>query len=162
MHLTFLGTPGFRGLAGNWGRRQEQDATLSIVAFLKKLFGGNRAKLKVLGKTTSGADGDRMLIDLMRKLDSNVNNPHTVQHFLYLPNEETAESAGGDLRALGYEVEITRSASPKVDDPFPWLVLASEGTLVNEKTVGDSRSQLEKVAEKFGGNYDGWEAAMPQ
>ena len=130
------------------------------MSFFKKLLGGNREKIKVLGKAPTQAAGDLMLLDLMRKQGANFSNPFTLQHYLYLPSEEAAEDAAGDLRSLGYEVEVRRSASNKPNDPVPWLALATEGTLVDERAIEERREQFDSLAQKYGGDYDGWEAAV--
>jgi len=103
-----------------------------------------------------------MLLGMMKKQGADFANPFTLQHYLYLPSEETAQSAASELRGLGYEVEVRRSASAKPNDPFPWLALSTEGTLIDETAIDERRVQFEGLAAKYGGDYDGWEAAVPR
>jgi regulator of ribonuclease activity B len=76
-----------------------------------------------------------------------------IVHFLYFPKEETAREASEDLRLRGWIVEIRLGA-----DGENWLLLAKQEPSADDCET--MRQELELVAHKFGGEYDGWGATV--
>ncbi|HSH59170.1 MAG TPA: ribonuclease E inhibitor RraB [Acidimicrobiales bacterium] len=73
-----------------------------------------------------------------------------VEHYLYFPSADAAGHAAGQLSAAGFDTE-----TPPAPDESNWPVVvrtAGEPSLV--------RTELERVAEHLGGEYDGWGAAV--
>jgi len=77
--------------------------------------------------------------------------PYWVEHFLYFPRRRWAQQAARQLRQLGYEVEVSESATEG-----SWLVLARCQMLPTEEDIDAVAEQLRELAEAFGGEYDGW------
>jgi regulator of RNase E activity RraB len=77
--------------------------------------------------------------------------PYWVEHFLYFPRRRWAEQVARRLRQLGYEVEVSESATEGL-----WLVLARCQMLPTEEDIDAVAEQLRELAEAFGGEYDGW------
>ena len=77
--------------------------------------------------------------------------PYWVEHFLYFPRRRWAQQAARQLRHLGYEVEVSESATEG-----SWLVLARCQMLPTEENIDTVAEQLQELAEAFGGEYDGW------
>jgi Uncharacterized protein conserved in bacteria, COG3076 len=77
--------------------------------------------------------------------------PYWVEHFLYFPRRRWAQQAARQLRHLGYEVEVSESATEG-----SWLVLARCQMLPTEEDIDTVAEQLRELAEAFGGEYDGW------
>jgi len=77
--------------------------------------------------------------------------PYWVEHFLYFPRRRWAQQAARQLRQLGYEVEVSESATEG-----SWLVLARCQMLPTEEDIDTVAEQLRELAEAFGGEYDGW------
>jgi regulator of RNase E activity RraB len=77
--------------------------------------------------------------------------PYWVEHFLYFPRRRWAQQAARQLRQLGYEVEVSESATEGL-----WLVLARCQMLPTEEDIDTVAEQLRELAEAFGGEYDGW------
>jgi hypothetical protein len=78
-----------------------------------------------------------------------------VRHFLYFSKKKDAEEAIKQLSSLGFSNELRKSAG---DDK--WLVLAIGRVSTSELAMTELRDQLEALAEKLGGEYDGWELAV--
>jgi regulator of RNase E activity RraB len=77
--------------------------------------------------------------------------PYWVEHFLYFPRRRWAQQAARQLRQLGYEVEVSESATEG-----SWLVLARCQMLPTEEDIDTVAEQLRELAAEYGGEYDGW------
>jgi hypothetical protein len=60
------------------------------------------------------------------------------------------------LVELGLDVEIR---APREGTP-EWLALATHVALLVEESLSTRRAELEAITATFGGEYDGWEAAI--
>jgi len=78
-----------------------------------------------------------------------------MSHYLYFAKKAKAEEAGRHLRERGFEVEVRRGA-----DGTSWLALAKQKAPESADQMEGLREELESLAEKLGGEYDGWEAAV--
>jgi hypothetical protein len=102
----------------------------------------------------SGTDGDREVIDALRQAGADLAQPRDVRHYLYVPNEKIATFLGPRIEQIGYTVETRPEAEGR-----RWLILISSLAMVTEEEIALSRKTFEGLAEKAGGEYDGWEAA---
>ncbi len=76
-----------------------------------------------------------------------------LSHYLYFPERETGEAVAAELRRRGFDVRSRMGA-----DEVNWLVLASH-VLESPEQLPAVRSELEHLAERHAGEYDGWELA---
>jgi hypothetical protein len=76
-----------------------------------------------------------------------------VRHYFYFDDVSAARAVARELEALGFTASVQNAAGE--DDT--WLVLAEPPA----GTVEFSRSAFEQLAERHGGEYDGWEAPVP-
>ena len=97
---------------------------------------------------------DHDAIDELRSV-SNMDAVHVVQHYLYFPLEQAAQTVANLLRQRGFAVEERLGA-----DGINWLVLARNQMVPTEAEIGQKRQLLEEIAEENGGEYDGWEAEV--
>jgi Regulator of ribonuclease activity B len=82
--------------------------------------------------------------------------PHTVGHYIYVPNRESAHSIANELTQRGFRIEERLGA-----DNVNWLVLAIHEVIVSEALMISTRRAMEALIAKFGGGeYDGWEAEV--
>lgn len=77
----------------------------------------------------------------------------TVQHYLYVPNQDVAARLAEALRSRRFEPEERMGA-----DGESWLVLAKHEVVPTEELMESTRRSLEELVETLGGEYDGWEA----
>jgi hypothetical protein len=80
---------------------------------------------------------------------------HLFHHYLYFPPEVASAQAANDLRRIGFTAEQQLSAYDE-----NWLVLASHAMVPTTEAVEFVREQMEALATRFGGEYDGWEAEV--
>jgi regulator of RNase E activity RraB len=98
---------------------------------------------------------DEVLADLQRH-GSDLSAEHTLEHYLYFQNATAASEACAELEAGGFRI----SRSGETDKPNSFLVLATISLVPKRQNVIALSDQLEALALKFGGEYDGWEAAI--
>jgi hypothetical protein len=77
-----------------------------------------------------------------------------LDHYLYFPKKSNAEKAATHLRERGWTVEVKMGA-----DGENWLALAKQPAPI-EEDIGGIRDELEELADRLGGEYDGWGAAV--
>jgi hypothetical protein len=108
-------------------------------------------------KVTGRHDGDRTALEELRQ-SSQAGAVHSLLHYLYFPRRADADAAAAELRKGSVEVEQRRGA-----DGTNWLVLARQNALLSDTLLAAIRDSMEDLAERGGGEYDGWEAAtLPQ
>lgn len=73
-----------------------------------------------------------------------------IRHFLYFPDQQTAERVAHELRARGDRVE-TRIGG----DDISWLVLVERDA--SPQSLDEQAAELEQIADAHGGEYDGWD-----
>jgi hypothetical protein len=78
-----------------------------------------------------------------------------MKHYLYFPKKPDAEQAGERLRSRGFSVELHQGA-----DGENWLALAMKAPPKTGEQMDELRDEMEALATQFGGEYDGWEAAI--
>ena len=87
---------------------------------------------------------------------SDVSRPHSVLHFLYVPDSDAASAVASELRQSGFRTEERLGA-----DGVKWLVLACHEIVPTEEQLAALRQSMEKLVAPYGGEYDGWEAEVP-
>jgi len=98
---------------------------------------------------------DEVLADLQRH-GSDLSAEHTLEHYLYFQDAASASEACAELEADGFKI----SRSGEAGKPNSFLVLAAISLVPERQHVIALSDQLEALALKFGGEYDGWEAAI--
>jgi len=100
---------------------------------------------------------DVEVLENMRQHGSDMSRPHPIDYYLYFPVEEQARAAASSLQGVGYDilrVEVGAGADGK------WLVLAQKTLVPSAEDVIASTDQMEALAARHGGEFDGWEAPI--
>ena len=87
---------------------------------------------------------------------SDVSETHTILHYLYVARSEAAAVVAKELRQQGFRTEERLGG-----DGTNWLVLACHEAIPTEELIASTRRSMEKLVADFGGEYDGWEAEVP-
>jgi hypothetical protein len=119
---------------------------------LQRIFGGSSGKM-------TKAQGDQAVIEQLRALGADLNQPRELIHYLYLPAPEVSRQAAKALRSRGYSTEERAAANANENPPNPFLVMATSQTVLNPRTLQEFRQLFEQLAAFHNGEYDGWEAA---
>lgn len=88
---------------------------------------------------------------------ANLNKETEVVNYLYFPKEKDAKRAAEDLGRCGF---LTRQGPSAASDEY--LIVAETKLVPSAHNVAEMRRTLETIAARFGGDYDGWEAAVTQ
>ena len=100
---------------------------------------------------------DGLVLDQLREIGTDLTKPRDARFYLYVLTEDDARAAADALLAEGYATEIAPSATPR--SGHPWLVLASRDMVVDADTIAEARRLFGGLADRYSGDYDGWEAA---
>jgi len=107
-------------------------------------------------QTTSPAEEDASVIDALRVAGADLLQPREVLHYFFVRNKEQAEHLAAELRRDGFRVENPVDAH----SVLPWVgVFAEIIAVVNLESAEKTTSRFRALASRFGGKYDGWEAA---
>jgi hypothetical protein len=99
---------------------------------------------------------DARVIENLKTAGSDLSKPHPTRYYFYFPWEQSARTAAAELQQAGYTIDKI-GAGLKKDD---WLVLASKRVLPTLPVVAATSRDLNVLARKHSGVYDGWEAAV--
>lgn len=100
-------------------------------------------------------DPDLAVLNQLKAAGDESSVVRVVNFYLYFPTQSAAESAATDLVALGYASNVRRAAKGT-----EWLCLATKSLAPSKERLHMARRELEAVARKFTGEYDGWETAV--
>ena len=79
----------------------------------------------------------------------------SVRHYLYFPEKANAEKAAQWFRSQGFSVEVRLGA-----DSENWLALVKHEAIEGVQDMEKLRDEMEALADRLHGEYDGWEAAV--
>jgi regulator of RNase E activity RraB len=114
---------------------------------------GQAADSGKAGKESPGIpDDDRVVLQQLREAGSDLSKPHQIEFYLYFPTEETAGKAAEKLEAEGFEGEMRRAP-----DLTRWMCLVYQQMVPELPKIAALKRRLGKLAQEFGGEYDGWE-----
>jgi hypothetical protein len=77
-----------------------------------------------------------------------------LDHFFEFPTMQGADKAADALRARGWEVTVRKLMEREI-----WLVQATQPGPIPEDRLA-LHTELTKLAEECGGEYDGWEGPL--
>jgi regulator of RNase E activity RraB len=96
-------------------------------------------------------DGDAATLDELAHAGSDLSRQHTIEFFLYLPDQAAAEAVAAGLRSEGLTVDVNRAA-----DGADWLCLIRQRMVPDMAGLRSWRVRLTALAEAHQGQYDGW------
>ncbi|MFT3686689.1 MAG: ribonuclease E inhibitor RraB [Phycisphaerales bacterium] len=109
--------------------------------------------------------GDRAVLAAMASAGADLSKPAHTVHYLYFPSLQAADAAAADLRAQGYgPVNTHRAPQPsllkRLFSKPRYSCIAETRTVPYEPAVLMTSRTMDALAEKHGGEYDGWEASI--
>lgn len=99
---------------------------------------------------------DEAVLKLMNSRRINLSKKRHVSFYLYFPTEEKAKIAEQELINSGYFVEC----SEPIEERSDWLCLADKFIVPDSKILTAIRKELNSLARKLNGKYDGWETGF--
>jgi len=108
--------------------------------------------------TTGLKHKDLLVLHQLMQAGAELTQPRHTVHYLYFADPEAATAASREAEGNGFEVEVRE---PLPDHPGQWsLVCGRHGVVVHPDTVRDHGDLFDSLAERHGGEYDGWEASV--
>jgi len=114
--------------------------------------GGQPNSTSAKEPSVATSDSDRAVLEQLRGAGSDLSKPHQIEFYLYFPNEEAAGQAAEKLEAENFDGEMRRAP-----DLTRWLCLVHQEMVPELSKLAAVKRRLAKLAQEFGGEYDGWE-----
>jgi hypothetical protein len=100
---------------------------------------------------------DLLVLGQLLDAGAQITQPRHVLHYIYVSDATTAAAAADDVRRYGFQGTVKE---PPPEHGDHWLVLCERHDAVLDlefvRTCGD---WFDALAERYGGEYDGWEAS---
>lgn len=107
---------------------------------------------------------DRQVLDAMRQCGADLTKPAHTLHYLYFRSLEAAQVAADELRMKGYEVDVRDSPGgslmQQTSGESQFCCVAETRAVPAEADVFATTKYMNALAERHGGEYDGWEASV--
>ena len=101
---------------------------------------------------------DLLVLGQLMKAGADLTQPRHVLHFLYFPDQAVAFAASEEALQQGFTVDVRE---PLPQQPDQWsLVCEQHGVVLDPPTVVEHGDFFDGLAERHGGEYDGWEASV--
>ena len=120
--------------------------------------------LKTLPGASDQADqsGDQAVLEKLRAAGSDLSKPTDIVFYLYIPAHSDALACVRKLDKIGFRSEADTPLG-KLDDGITenrWSVISHITAVPTLKTVHRAAMIMTQLAHRYGGEYDGWEAAV--
>jgi hypothetical protein len=112
--------------------------------------------MKPLPPTADGADADRRTLEQLREAGADLSRPTLFKHFLVFRAEGSADASHRWLKHRGYLGHVARPQRPQE----PWAVIVQNQGIPSPPSIARMRAVMEATANRYGGEYDGWEAEV--
>ncbi len=101
---------------------------------------------------------DLLVLEQLVKAGADVHAPRHVVYYLYFRGTEAARAAADEASSRGFDTEVRE---PHPEDPDMWALICERHDYVLDlDTVRMNTDEFEDLAERHGGDYDGWEASV--
>lgn len=98
---------------------------------------------------------DAAVIAQIKRLKPNMSKPCPIRFFLYFTTEEGALNSAIELRKQDFTVDVVSSTGK-----YHWLCLALKELNPEITALTTLRGIMVELAQKYQGEYDGWEAEI--
>lgn len=112
-------------------------------------------KIADLKGSIGSLEGDRQVLAQMRKAGADLSKPTEVNFYLYFKERRAADNAAAHAAADPLIATVRPGR-----DTSSWLCLVSGQMVPDEAAIHAMAVRLLDLAKQYGGEYDGWEAAI--
>jgi Regulator of ribonuclease activity B len=100
---------------------------------------------------------DLALMGQLLQQGADLTKPRHALYYLYFAGRDAAESGAVDARAAGYSCDVR---DPLPEYPGQWSLVCERPDAVLDPTGVNAADDLfQGIADRLGGEFDGWEAA---
>ena len=112
-----------------------------------------------------GREGDRKVLAAMASHGADLSKPAHTIHYLYFKSIDNANSAARELRDAGYQNLRVHRTPPtsiwkRLFGPKEFSCIAETRAVPSESAVFATTDSMNRLAAKYEGDYDGWEASI--
>jgi hypothetical protein len=101
-------------------------------------------------------EADAKVVAALRDAGSDLSKPHPIDFYFYgFADRASAERLGQELNRPGWKIDVHQTP-----DTTEWTVVASAVMIPDARAISNLGARFETQARRFGGAYDGWEAAV--
>jgi hypothetical protein len=112
-------------------------------------------EFEILSEGGTPDEHDLEILETLEEHGADLAEPREIRVNLSFPSEQEAAAAGSELEEAGYEVVGFEATG----EEEPWAIRATRDLRVDRENVTGFRSHFHDLAERHGGEFDGWEAA---
>jgi Regulator of ribonuclease activity B len=100
---------------------------------------------------------DLALLGQLLQQGADLHKPRHALYYLYFTSRDAAEGGADEGRGAGYACEVR---DPLPEYPGQWsLVCERPDAVLDPNGVNDADDLFQGIADRLGGEFDGWEAA---
>ena len=133
---------------------------VSTLVFFMVLAAFRRKKAGVIARAPAAIgslEADRQTLNALRNAGADLTRPTEVNFYLYFPTQAAATNAAAQAQTPELPARVMPGADGK-----SWLCFVSGTMVPTELAIRAASTRLQAVAAALGGDYDGWEAAIPK
>jgi uncharacterized protein (TIGR01619 family) len=101
---------------------------------------------------------NQRLLDVLLERGDVLMAAREVQHWMYFPSEESRALFREEAARAGFKIGSESESTVQGDRPFGLTVFRTQS--VEQRLIDATVIELLELAEKFGGEYDGWETPV--
>jgi regulator of RNase E activity RraB len=128
----------------------------AIVLFARGQRGDHMRILEAPKGSIGSLEGDRQVLAQLRRAGADLTKPTEINFYLYFKDREAADSAAAHVSAG----PLIATVRPPLSDGKPWLCDVTDQMVPDETAIHSQAVRFLELAQRYGGEYDGWEAAV--
>ena len=101
---------------------------------------------------------NRDLLEVLTEQGDTLTLPREVQHWIYFPSEESRTLFGHEASNVGFKIGHECQSDVQGDWAFGLTVFRTQP--IEQERIDETVLELLRLAERFGGEYDGWESPV--
>jgi hypothetical protein len=129
-----------------------------MALFRRKAKSDKPVDMKARSPKTGLKHTDIALLGQMLKGGADLSTPRHAVYYLYFPTEHAAAAGADEAQDAGYTAEV-REPLPAYPDQWS-LVCERQDAVLSVDNVREADDLFQGIADRLGGEFDGWEAAM--
>jgi Regulator of ribonuclease activity B/Domain of unknown function (DUF4440) len=108
--------------------------------------------------------GDERVLEQLRSSGSDLSKPTDIVFYLYIPSQSDAIAAATELAGLGFQTEVSTPIGklPNGATENRFSVVSHLTAIPTLTAIHSAATTMAGLADRYNGEYDGWEAAVQQ
>ncbi len=108
--------------------------------------------------------GDESLLRELHDHGSDLSKPTDIVFYLYIPDKNDANAAASELRTRGFQSDVGAPLGkfPNGATGNRWSVISHLTAIPTVTAIYSASMKMEKLADRYSGEFDGWEAAVQE